>query len=236
MKAERWPCLSVTAALLPDIRRELLAHARAARALPGPPIDLCAICEDGLFGYELAPHAPKTPFLIIGCASDGVPRLRRTSFDPSRDPGLHLATVDGAAVGTARARSRRAPRNAEVLYADWGTAASHAWAALDPALDRPGNQWDLSMQACRSLEHALALAAFHLREWDPIVDFCGLVHQAEYGLPLRGADQGTGTLTLRAADFWHLHWRCGSTVIDVEFSHLMEPHVIPALLPRDAAR
>src|SRR5512140_932706 len=151
MKAvEGWPRLSVAAAVLPAIRRELLAHARTPRVLPGPPIDVCPIVEDGLFGYELAPHPAAVPCLIVGCTVDGVPRLRRTSFDPSSETGLRLATLHGRRVTTARPRARGAPRSAEVLYSDWSTAVTHAWAALDPALDSPGAQWDASMAACKS--------------------------------------------------------------------------------------
>src|SRR4051812_17125005 len=82
-----WPPLSVASALLPTIRRELLADARAPQQIPGPPVDVCAIVEDGLCGYELAPHVPNLPFLIVGCTTDNIARVRRTSFDPSAEAG-----------------------------------------------------------------------------------------------------------------------------------------------------
>lgn len=229
-----WPALSVASALLQRIRRELLQDARAPERGHGAPIDVCAIVEDGLCGYELVPHSTDAPFLIVGCRQDGIARVRRTVVDPARHAGLRLATLHGRAVNMARPRVRRTSQHAEILYADWTTAAGAVWDALAPALRDPGAQWDHSMADCRSLESALAVAALHLAEWDPAVDFCGLVHQAEYGLPLRSREGGFGTLTLQRPDLWLLRWRAGQTIVQREFSPFSTPEGTPALLPRDA--
>ena len=213
-----WPPLSVASAVLPAIRRELLGDARAPRDLPGPAIDVCAIVEDGVCGYELAPQVANVPYIILGCADDNIPRLRRTAFDPNGDAGLRLATVAGREVTTTRPRLRRVPRQAESLYSDWTTAARHAWDHLAPALAQRGPQWEASMQACRSLENALTIAGLHLAQWDPAVELCGLVNQAIFGLPLHGRDGGSGTLTLKSVDVWVLNWKHGQSVIRHEFS------------------
>ncbi len=230
-----WPPLSVASAVLPRIRDELLADPAAPDAECGAPIDICAIVEDGLCGYELAPHSPDAPFLIVGCCDDGIPRLRRTVVDPTRHAGLRLATLHGRAVNMARPRLRRSVGHAETLYADWSSAVHDAWNALAPALCHAGPQWDHGMAACRSLEGALAIATLHLAEWDPAVDFCGLVHQAEYGFPLRGRNGGFGTLTQQRPDAWLLHWKCGQTIVNREFSPFSVPQGALALMPRDAS-
>lgn len=222
--------------MLPVIRRELGEALRPAHAGHSPPVEVCAIVEDGVFGYELAPQEVDAPFLLLGCAEDGIPRVRRTFLDPSLAPGLRLATLHGRAIDPARPRMRRKARQDEVLYADWPTAARVAWQDLAATLAHHGPHWDASMAACRSLENALAVSSLHLAEWDPAIDFCGLVHQAEYGFPLRSEGGGAGTLTLRRADLWLLQWRCGGDIVEIEFSPFSQPEGTPALLPRDARR
>jgi hypothetical protein len=236
MQAFSWPRLSVAAAMLPLIRGELLAHSQAPHSGPGPPIDVCAIVEDGLFGYELAPYELTLPFLIIGCAEDAIPRVRRTSFNPAREAGLRLATVHGRPIGSSRPRVRRTSAEAEIRFSGWATAVAYVWQALAPALHREGPQWAASMAACRSLENALMIAGLHLAEWDPAIDFCGLLEQAEFGLPLRGGDNGMGTLTLRRPDVWLLHWKSGPTIVQRTFPYFSLPEGMPTLLPRDALR
>src|SRR5438105_3180810 len=93
-----WPRLSVAAAVLPVVRRELVTALDAARVgYSAPPVEVCAIVEDGVFGYELAPQGVDAPFLVVGCAEDGIPRVRRTCIDPALAPGLRLATLHGRA-------------------------------------------------------------------------------------------------------------------------------------------
>lgn len=231
-----WPRLSVAGAVLPLIRRELVAHADAPAAGRGREIGLCAIVEDGLFGYELVPSAPNLPFLIIGCAEDGIPRLRWTLFDPARNSGLRLAALHGRAIRGTRPRLPRRARQGETLYSDWPTAAAYAWKALAAAPIEEGRQWATSMAACRSLENALTIAGLHLAEWDPAIDFFGLPSQAEFGLPLRGQDGEAGTLTLRRPDLWTLQWKTRQRTVAHEWSTYSMPQVTPALLPRDATR
>lgn len=228
MEPMPWPPLSVASAVLPIIRRELLADPRAPVDRPGPPIDVCAIVEDGMCGYELAPQISTIPYLIIGCTDDNIPRLRRTTFNPNGDAGLRLATLEGRRVGTTRPHLRRMPRQAESLYADWATASRHAWDHLAGVLDEQGPQWDASMEACRSLENALTIAGLHLAQWDPAVELCGLANQAIYGLPLHGREGGGGTLTLKSADVWVLNWKFGQTVVRQEFSAFAPGLVDPA--------
>ncbi|MDQ6618971.1 MAG: hypothetical protein M3Z31_04635 [Pseudomonadota bacterium] len=218
MEPPLWPPLSVACALLPLIRREVTGDSRAPATGNSVAVDVCAIVENGMFGYELAPHVSGVPFLILGCAEDNIPRLRRTTFDPKGVAGLRLATVRGREVNAARPHVRRPPRQDETLCADWSTAARAAWDHLAPALAHSGPQWEAAMQACRSLENALTIAGLRLAEWDPAVEFCGLSQQASYGLPLRSAHGGTGTLTLKSADLWLLNWKIGQTVIRHEFS------------------
>ncbi|MEO5701855.1 MAG: hypothetical protein ABIS17_15900 [Casimicrobiaceae bacterium] len=194
---------------------------------------MCPIVEDNLFGYELATHGLDVPILVLGCSVDAIPRVRRTAFDPAAEAGLRLATLHGRAIDAGRSRARRRPRQDEVLYADWATAVGHAWDVLEPATTHRGPQWEQSMAACRALENALAIASLHLAEWDPAIDFCGLVRQAEYGLPLHGADGGAGILTQRTDEFWTLQWRSGSGGIELEFSPLALPSGAPDAIARD---
>lgn len=245
-----WPPLSVASALLPLIRRELLADARAPRN-DGAMIDVCAVVEDGMLGYELAPHVDQLPFLIMGCTPDNIPRLRRTTFDPKYDRGLRLATLQGRRVSATRPHVRRSPRQEEILYADWSTAARYAWDHLEPALAHPGPQWESAMHGCRALENAIAVASLHLAQWDPTIEFCGLADQAVYGLPLRGRDGGVGTLTFRPAESaaqdatrattsraqhgtWLLTWKSPGSMIRHEFSAGAPAHGDSGEVPRDA--
>ena len=214
-------------------------------------VDVCAIVEDGMFGYELAPHLDRMPFLIVGCMQDNIPRLRRTTFDPRHERGLRLATLQGRRVSAARPHVRRSPRQEEALYSDWATAARFAWDQLEPALAHTGPQWENAMQACRALENALTIAGLHLAQWDPAIEFCGLVDQAIYGLPLRARDGGTGTLCFRPAESttpetarstlsraqngtWLLTWKSAATTIRHEFVTTAPPLADPGELSRDA--
>ncbi|MEP7206659.1 MAG: hypothetical protein ABI920_06955 [Casimicrobiaceae bacterium] len=200
----------------------------------GAPIEVCAIVEDSLFGYELAAHGVDVPILVLGCTVDAIPRVRLTAFDPAAEAGLRLATLHGRAIDAGRPRVRCRPRQDEALYAGWPTAVSHAWEVLEPALTQGGPQWDLSMAICRALENALAIASLHLAEWDPSIDFCGLVRQAEFGLPLHDTDGGTGLLTQRTGDLWTLEWHSGSRGLELEFSPLALSSGVPDVIPRDA--
>ncbi len=228
-----WPPLSVAAALLPPIRAAFVADVRVPRE-GGPPVEMCAIVEDGLLGYEVAPHGVSAPNLIVGCTQDAIPRMRRTAFDPAREAGLRLATLYGRAIDGGRPRVRHPRHRSEVLCTDWATAARLAWDDIAPILAYAGAQWQQSMAACRALEGALAMASLHLAEWDPAVDFCGLARQAEYGLPLHDGKGGTGILTQRRPEAWALRWQAGSRVVDCEFSPFSSPQGTTTLLPRDA--
>ena len=213
-----WPRLSVATAILPRIRHELVVQAAALDGTQGREIALCPIVEDGLFGYELVPSVMTLPFLIMGCAEDGIPRLRRTLFDPTRDSGLRLAALHGRALRGTRPRMPKRPRQDEALYADWPTAAAYAWKDLSGAVSGDRTTWDASMAECRSLENALAIASLHLAEWDPGIDFWGLSNQAELGLPLRGMGGESGTLTRKGPDIWVLSWVTKQTVVTREWS------------------
>jgi len=251
MEPLRWPPLSVACALLPVIRGEILSDARAPRADDGPMIDVCAIVEDGMFGYELAPHVDNLPFIIVGCTEDNIPRLRRTTFDPNGESGLRLATLQGRRLSASRPHLRRSPRQEETLYSDWTTAAGYAWDHLAPAMAHPGPQWEVAMHACRALENALTIASLHLAQWDPAIEFCGLTNQAEYGLPLRGRDGGSGALTFRSTEpvsadlprtrrgrshegSWLLTWKVGAASVRHEFSTQVRNAASPADLSRNA--
>lgn len=242
MEVALWPRLSVAAAVLPRIRDELVSHAASLGAMKAREVTLCAIVEDGLFGYELAPSVMTLPFLVMGCAEDGIPRLRRTLFDPTRDSGVRLATLHGRAIRRTRPRIPKRPRQDEELYADWATAAAYAWKDLSGAVGDDQQMWDASMADCRSLENALAVANLHLAEWDPTIDFCGLSNQAELGLPLRGMAGESGTLTRRRPDIWMLHWVAKQTTVAHEWSifPLAEDDAMragtAAIAPRDAQR
>ena len=218
MEVALWPRLSVATAVLPRIRHDLVAHADTLDGRKGREITLCAIVEDGLFGYELVPSVMTLPFLIMGCGEDGIPRLRRTLFDPTRDSGLRLAALHGRAIRGTRPRRPNRPREDESLYADWPTAAAYAWKDLSGAVSGDPRTWDASMAECRSLENALAIASLHLAEWDPGIDFCGLSNQAELGLPLRGIAGESGTLTRKRPDIWVLNWVAEQTVVAREWS------------------
>ncbi len=230
-----WPRLSVASALLPLVRRALVEDERAPRGDPAPEIDMAPIVEDDLFGYELAPRAFDQPVVVVGCTEDGIARVRRTEFD-ALEAGLRLATLHGHAVDAERPRVRRNPRQQEALYADWPTAAAEVWAAFASAPRGDPARWLETMDACRSLENALTIANLHLAEWDPVVEFFGVPHQSEYGVPLRGANGETGNLTLHRPDLWLLYWCAPQRIVQREWSRFSIPEGVPALLPRDAKR
>ena len=213
-----WPRLSDATAILPRIRHELVVQAATLDGTKGREIALCAIVEDGLFGYELVPSMMTLPFLIMGCAENGIPRLRRTLFDPTRDSGLRLAALHGRALRGTRPRMPKRSRQDEALYADWPTAAAYAWKDLSGAVGGDRTTWDACMAECRSLENALAIASLHLAEWDPGIDFWGLSNQAELGLPLRGMGGESGTLTRKRPDIWVLSWVTKQTNLTREWS------------------
>jgi hypothetical protein len=228
-----WPPLSVACALLPLIRRTLL-DTRGAPGADAPDADVLPIFEDGLLGYEIAPRAACQPVVAIGCRDDGVVRVRRTDFEPV-DASLRIASVDGVTIDEGAMPARRA-RAQEALYADWRTAALEVWSVLATMPRGTSALWDDSMNACRSLENALTIANLHLAEWDPTVDFFGVPNQAEYGVPLRGAQGDAGSLTLHRHDAWLLYWHSRQKVVHLEWSRFSAPEGIPAHVPRDAKR
>ena len=51
----------------------------------------------------------------------------------------------------------------------------------------------------RCLDEALSIAQSHLAPWNPFIEFCGLLNEAQQGFALRGAKGEYGELVFREA-------------------------------------
>lgn len=203
-----FPRLSDAARLLPLLRGHVAAAA-APHPLPaGLRVELLPIVEDGIFGYELVPDRPASVYLLVGCNALGTPVARKTRYPIDDGRMLQLAAVDGRTLSRAERVVRFRPRQCDLPFDDWPSAAAAAWselAALFPG--RPRQPACLRPTRNASLEAALKIAHAHLARWDPAIDFFGLPREAEQGFALRSPGGGHGELVFQRPDIWMLRWK-----------------------------
>ena len=206
------PRLSEARHLLPLIRRHLFAA--AARHPLATDLELVPIVEDGLFGYELVPDRETHTYPILGSNAQGEPVLRKECLANAPPGALQLAAMDGRTVArAARALPSRSGRR-DMRFPDWASAAKFACAELEhffPGAPRRAPLLNTDPNA--SLERALLAAASRLAQWSPIIHFCGLPKEEQFGYALYGAQGGRGELFFRHPAQWTLHWKSGREVV-----------------------
>jgi hypothetical protein len=209
-----FPLLSQAARILPLVR-EHVSLAAAHCSLPlGFSLDMLPILEEELLGYELVPAALAETCLTLGCKPDGEPVLRKESLANAPPAALQLAAMDGRTIArAARALPGRSGRR-DMRFPDWASAARLACAELEHfSPGAPRRPPLLNTEANASLERALLVAASRLAQWRPIIHFCGLPNEEQFGYALYSADGGRGELFFRHPDQWTLHWKSGSEVV-----------------------
>jgi hypothetical protein len=209
-----FPLLSQAARILPLVR-EHFSQAAAHCSLPlGFSLDMVPILEEELLGYELVPLALAETCLTLGCKPDGEPVLRKECLANVTPAALHLATMDGRTIArAARALSSRSGRR-DMRFPDWPSAAKFACAELEYfSPGAPRRPPLLNTRPNASLERALLAAASRLAQWSPIIHFCGLPNEEQFGYALYGADGGRGELFFRRPAQWTLRWKSGREVV-----------------------
>jgi hypothetical protein len=99
-------------------------------------------------------------------------------------------------------------------FPDWPSAARFACTELEtlyPGAPRRPPRLNPGQNA--SLEQALLAAATWLAQWNPIIHFCGLPNEEQFGYALYGAGGGHGELVFRHPDKWTLHWKSNGEVV-----------------------
>jgi hypothetical protein len=209
-----FPQLSQAARILPLVR-EHVSQAAAHCSLPlGYSLDMLPILEEELLGYELVPLGLSETCLTLGCKPDGEPVLRKESLANAPPGALQLAAMDGRTIArAARALPWRSGRR-DMRFPDWASAARFACAELEHfSPGAPRRPPLLNTEPNASLERALLAAASRLAQWRPIIHFCGLPNEEQFGYALYGADGGRGELFFRHPAQWTLHWKSGSDVV-----------------------
>ena len=209
-----FPQLSQAARILPLVR-EHVSQAAAHCSLPlGYSLDMLPILEEELLGYELVPAGLAETCLTLGCKRDGEPVLRKESLANAPPGALQLVAMDGRTIArAARALPWRSGRR-DMRFPDWASAARFACAELEHfSPGAPRRPPLLNTEPNASLERALLAAASRLAQWRPIIHFCGLPNEEQFGYALYGADGGRGELFFRHPAQWTLHWKSCSEVV-----------------------
>ena len=209
-----FPLLSQAARILPVVR-EHISQAAAHSSLPlGFSLDMVPILEEELLGYELVPAGLAETCLTLGCKPDGEPVLRKECLANAPPGALQLAAMNGRTVArAARALPSRSGRR-DLRFPDWASAARFACAELEHfSLGAPRRPPLLNTEPNAALERALLAAASRLARWSPIIHFCGLPKEEQFGYALYGADGGRGELFFRHPAQWTLHWKSGREVV-----------------------
>jgi hypothetical protein len=213
------PRLSRAKDLLPVIRGELVCAA-THRSLPlNLSIDLLPIVEDGLFGYEVLPSLETQMYLTIGCNDRGEPMLRRSLYCAAVPSALRLATVNGRFLSQSELDAWHRIEQHDAGFVDWTAAAEATWddvVTLFPGTLRRSVEFHDGPHRC--LDDALAIAHSHLEAWDPMIDFCGVPDEAQYGLALIGADGEHGQLSARSQARWMLRWDSPTGALSEEWA------------------
>ena len=211
------PRLSEARQLLPLIRRHL--SAAASRRPLATTLDLVAIVEDGLFGYELIPDRETHTYPILGRNAEGEPVVRKTSYGVGTPDALQLVAVNGRLVSRSERAVRYTAQRREFLFPDWLAAAEAAWEQLLILFpDLPRRTPILRDNMHRYIDKALSVAHSHLLRWDPFIQFFGLPDEAQMGFELTGASGEHGELTFQQPDIWTLHWSAPPEVINKTWS------------------
>jgi hypothetical protein len=217
-----FPLLSQAARILPLVR-EHISQATAHCSLPlGFSLDMVPILEEELLGYELVPAGFAETCLTLGCKPDGEPVLRKECLANDPPGALRLAAMDGRTVArAARALPSRSGRR-DMRFPDWASAARFACAELEHfSPGAPRRPPLLNTEPNASLERALLAAASRLVHWSPIIHFCGLPKEEQFGCALYGADGGRGELFFRHPAQWTLHWKSGREVVRETWSAIV---------------
>jgi hypothetical protein len=207
MRCSLYPRLSEAIEFLPRLRRELAVGAAHPPPRVGLAVELVPICEEGLFGYEVAPDRETHTYIIVGRNTGGEATLRRTVYGARPRNGLQLAAVDGYVVAQRACRPLPGILTRDVGFDDWAPAVEAAWCQLlfPGGLRRPAL---VREQANGCLDEALSVAYSYLAAWDPFIMFCGLPSEAEQGFRLFGAHAGEhGELIFQRPDIWVLRWK-----------------------------
>lgn len=209
-----FPLLSQAARILPLVREHFFAAAAHCSMPLGFSLDLVPILEEELLGYELVPLGLAETCLTLGCKPDGEPVLRKESLANAPPGAPQLAAMDGRTVArAARALPPRSGRR-DMRFPDWESAAKFACAELEHfSPGAPRRPVLLNTDANASLERALLAAASRLALWSPIIHFCGLPKEEQFGYALYGAHDGRGELFFRHPARWTLHWKSGAEVV-----------------------
>lgn len=223
-----YPLLSQAATILPLVRGHV-AEAAGRCGLPlGFSLDMVPILEEDLLGYELAPSGVVDTCLTLGCKPDSQPVLRKETLANAPPGALQLVTLDGRTIARAhRALPSRSGRR-DLRFPDWPSAAKFAWAELEtlfPGAPRRPPLLNLGQNA--SLERALLAAAARLKQWNPIIHFCGLPNEEQLGYALYGADGGRGELFFRLPDQWTLRWKSAREVVCAAWSTVAPDFPLP---------
>ena len=195
--------------------REHVSQAAAHCSLPlGFSLDMVPILEEELLGYELVTAGLADTCLTLGCKPDGEPVLRKECLANVTPDALRLATMDGRTIArSGRALSSRSGQR-DMRFPDWPSAARFACAELEHfSPGAPRRPPLLNIRPNASLERALLAAASRLAQWSPIIHFCGLPNEEQFGYALYGADGGRGELFFRHPAQWTLRWKSGREVV-----------------------
>src|SRR5262245_14571803 len=155
------PRLSEAKTLLPSLRAQLAAAAPRYSLPTGISLDLLAVIEDGLFGYELVPDRNTSAYFTIGFCASGEPALRRTESCPYAPSVLRLATRNGKLVAGTSSQPRQ--EQSDTRFGELSDAVDSLFSQLVARFpDKPRKAIELQVNVHRYLDEALAIAHAHL--------------------------------------------------------------------------
>ena len=203
-----YPRLSEARHLLPQLRSQLAAAASFYPLPSGITLELLAIVEDGLFGYELVPDRPAHTYVTIGCNAQGDPVLRKTVYGVGAAHALRLVAVNGNRLSRGERAAHYKSLQRDTRLPGWAGAAEAALAhllVLFPQRPRRPVAWREHPHRC--LDGALNVAHSHLARWNPFIRFCGIPSEAQQGFALEGGPGQHGELIFQRPDIWMLRWK-----------------------------
>jgi len=213
------PRLSEARNLFPLLRAHLVAAASHHLLPASLSLDLLPIVDEGVYGYEFLPNREAHTYLTMGCNEGGRLVLRKNLYCAEAPSALRLAAVNGRVLSRSELDAWHRIQPRDFFFPDWTSAAQAAWDELaDLFPDGPRRPVAIHDAPHQSLDEALAIAHSHLSEWDPLIEFCGVPDEAQYGFALTGAEGQFGHLVLRTPGTWTLRWESAGTALYRQWS------------------
>ena len=215
------PRISQAKDLFPIVRSHLAAAAAVHSIPAGLSLDLLPIVEDDVAGYEILPNRPAYTYLTLGWDQRGKPVLRESAYLDGPPSGLRVVSVEGQTVPLSDSGALHRLRQRDSVLPDWPTAAEAVWSELARLFPQePRHAIELHDLRYEELDEALGVAYRYLADFDPLIEFCGVPNEAQYGYALTDAKGGRGQLIARHPETWTLWFQSSTGTVHEEWSML----------------